>query len=126
MKKRLLLLLSLFTFVYSFAGWTPYTVNYGGKAREYKIYTPNNLAPDAKVVVLLHGLGATMNDFDYSSWPTIADSANIILIAPQKDYSLRSLQLTTPILSIEEVESYLDKILEQDNVKSFFMNTGNI
>ncbi len=83
MKKSILLFLSLFTFIYSFAGWTPYTINFDGKAREYKIYTPNNLAPDAKVVVLLHGLGATMNDFDYSSWPTIADSANIILIAPQ-------------------------------------------
>lgn len=83
MKKKLLLFVSLFTFLYSFAGWTPYTVNFDGKDRTYKIYTPTNLAPNAKTVVLLHGLGATMNDFDNSSWPAIADSANIILIAPQ-------------------------------------------
>jgi hypothetical protein len=53
-------------------------------------------------------------------------SGRIILIAPQKDHSLRSLQLTAPILSTKEVPSYLDKILIQDNVKSFFMDKGNL
>lgn len=50
----------------------------------------------------------------------------VILIAPQKDHSLRSLQLTIPILSNNEVDKYIDKILKQDNVKSFFMNKDNL
>ncbi len=50
----------------------------------------------------------------------------IILIAPQKDHSLRSLQLKAPILSTKELAGYLDKILKQDKVKSFFMDKGNL
>ena len=50
----------------------------------------------------------------------------VILIAPQKDRTLRSLQLETPILSSDEVSNYIDKILMQENVKSFFFNKTNI
>lgn len=66
-----------------FGGWTNYSSTFEGESRTYKIYTPSSVQTDAKVVVLLHGLGATMNDFDFSSWPSIADSANIVLISPQ-------------------------------------------
>lgn len=50
----------------------------------------------------------------------------IILITPQKDHSLRSLQLKAPVLSNKDARLYLDKVLEKDNVKSFFINKGNI
>ncbi|MEJ7738838.1 MAG: hypothetical protein WKF97_15545 [Chitinophagaceae bacterium] len=50
----------------------------------------------------------------------------IILIAPQKDHSLRSLQLATPLMSSNEVDGYLNGLLEQDKVKSFFLNSGNL
>lgn len=83
MKKVFLLALTFFFFCQANAGWTSYNSEFEGKNRQYKIYTPSNLNPSAKVVVLLHGLGATMNDFDLSSWPTIADTANLILISPQ-------------------------------------------
>lgn len=50
----------------------------------------------------------------------------IILIAPQKDHSLRSLQITTPILSTKEIPSYVDKTLSQDNIKTFFLDNANL
>lgn len=83
MKRFFLLALAFFSFNQANAGWTSHTSEFEGKSRQYKIYKPSNLAPSAKIVVLLHGLGATMNDFDLSSWPAIADTANIILISPQ-------------------------------------------
>lgn len=50
----------------------------------------------------------------------------VILIAPQKDGSLRSLQLSSPLLSADEMEAYIDKILKQEKVKEFFTNKANI
>ncbi len=49
-----------------------------------------------------------------------------ILIAPQKDGSLRSMQILSPILSNQEVKGYIDKILKQDDIKTFFLNMDNI
>lgn len=51
----------------------------------------------------------------------------IVLIAPQKDNTIRSLQLKSEqVLSIDDVESYIDDVLKQKNVKSFLTNRGNI
>lgn len=83
MKKISLTFVALFFVALSFAGWTNYSSNFEGKMRTYKIYVPSSVQPNAKVVVVLHGLGGTMNDIDFSSWPAIADTANIILISPQ-------------------------------------------
>ena len=49
-----------------------------------------------------------------------------ILIAPQKDGALRSMQLTSPILSAMEIKNYIDKILKQKDVNKFFTNKENI
>ena len=49
-----------------------------------------------------------------------------ILIAPQKDGSLRSMQLTSPILSAMEIKNYIDKILKEQDVNKFFTNKENI
>jgi hypothetical protein len=53
-------------------------------------------------------------------------NGRIILIAPQKDGSLRSMQIQTPVLSDKELPDYIDKILQQDDVKKFFSNSGTI
>jgi len=45
---------------------------------------------------------------------------NIVLIAPQKDGSLRSMQLATPVLSSEEIWSYIEDQMLQDKIKTFF------
>lgn len=50
----------------------------------------------------------------------------VILIAPQKDHSLRSMQLSAPVMSNNEVDSYIDRILEQDDIKEFFLNSGSL
>lgn len=50
----------------------------------------------------------------------------IILIAPQKDGSLRSMQIKTPILDDKELSNYIDKMLTQENVKQFFSDPNNI
>ncbi len=54
------------------------------------------------------------------------EHGRFILIAPQKDGSFRSLQLSSPILSSDEVSPYMNKMLKQENVIQFFTNEGNI
>jgi hypothetical protein len=50
----------------------------------------------------------------------------IILIAPQKDGSLRSMQIKAPILDDKELNNYIDKLFKQENVNQFFSDTNNI
>uniref|UniRef100_UPI00257F4286 hypothetical protein n=1 Tax=Proteiniphilum sp. UBA5510 TaxID=1947286 RepID=UPI00257F4286 len=51
----------------------------------------------------------------------------IILIAPQKDGTIRSLQLKSEqVFSIDNIESYIDDLINQKNVKDFFTSKGNI
>lgn len=51
----------------------------------------------------------------------------VILIAPQQDGSLRSMQVEAPPLSSEAVEVYItNKLLKESAVYSFFTNDGNI
>ena len=49
-----------------------------------------------------------------------------ILIAPQKDGSLRSLQIDSPALSSKEIEVYTEKLLKKEEIESFFSKSGNI
>lgn len=82
--KKILSVFIVFCFANSLsASWIVKNKTYNGNARDYKIYVPTNLQSNAKVVVLLHGLGGTMNDFDLTNWTAMADTANIILISPQ-------------------------------------------
>lgn len=51
----------------------------------------------------------------------------IILIAPQKDGTIRSLQLKSEqIFSIDNIESDIDDLINQKNVKDFLTSKGNI
>lgn len=49
-----------------------------------------------------------------------------ILIAPQKDGSLRSKQIDSPNLTSEKIDSYTNKLLKEKVVIDFFTTTGNI
>ena len=51
---------------------------------------------------------------------------NTILIAPQKDRSLRSLQLNIPNGEVEEIDSKIEDLLKKDIVYSFFTKSSNI
>ena len=51
----------------------------------------------------------------------------IILIAPKKDGTLRSLQLNSPIMSSEEMDEYIKNLMSNDkNVIDFFTKKDNI
>jgi len=50
----------------------------------------------------------------------------IVLIAPQKDGTFRSLQLESPILSSEEMDIHIKELLKDKKVKDFFTRSGNI
>lgn len=50
----------------------------------------------------------------------------IILIAPQKDGTFRSLQLDSKILSSDEINTYVTDLLKEERVISFFTESGNI
>ncbi len=49
-----------------------------------------------------------------------------ILIAPQKDGSLRSMQIDSPPLTSAQIDQYTDKLLKQKEVEDFFTYHGNI
>ena len=49
-----------------------------------------------------------------------------ILIAPQTDKSLRSLQVEMPIIEFEELEGYMSNLLNKKKVIDFFTKKGNI
>lgn len=53
-------------------------------------------------------------------------NGRIILVAPQKDHSLRFFQVPTPLISSNEVQSFLNKLLEQDKIKAFFLGNGSL
>lgn len=50
----------------------------------------------------------------------------IILIAPQKDGTFRSLQLDSPILSSDEMKIHVEELMENEKVIDFFTRSGNI
>lgn len=50
----------------------------------------------------------------------------IILIAPQKDGTFRSLQLDSKILSSDEINTYVADLIKEERVISFFTESGNI
>ena len=50
----------------------------------------------------------------------------IILIAPQKDGTFRSLQLESPIMSTDEMDVYVKDLLNDKKVMDFFTRSGNI
>ena len=50
----------------------------------------------------------------------------IILIAPQKDGTFRSLQLESPIISADEMDVYVSDLLNNKNVVDFFTRSSNI
>lgn len=51
----------------------------------------------------------------------------IVVIAPQKDTSIRSLQLKSEqTLSTDDIENYIDEIIKQKTVINFLSNKGNI
>jgi hypothetical protein len=50
----------------------------------------------------------------------------VILIAPQKDGSLRSMQIESPLLSSSEVKNYVENLLKEVKITEFFTKCGNI
>ena len=60
-----------------------------------------------------------MRLFDLSDGKTI-------LIAPQKDKSFRSMQVNSPKLSSQEIETYSHQLLQEQRVIDFFTKPGNI
>lgn len=84
-KSTLILLGFLFTVLSANAGWESRILSFDGKAREYMIYVPEGYSEEqpATLIVALHGLGGSMEDIAYTGISTIADTANIIIAAPQ-------------------------------------------
>jgi len=90
--KRCLYLL-FFVFVLSataFGQWTNASFTFEGKLRSYRTYKPESYNPaiPTALLVVLHGLGGSMNDAAGLNVSSIADTANIILLSPQAlDYN---------------------------------------
>jgi len=60
------------------------TVDYGGFSREYLLYTPQNSSAPKGILICLHGFNSSMNNFFQDLNITeIADSLNLLIIAPQ-------------------------------------------
>lgn len=63
--------------------WQHDTFEFGGVNRIFKTYHANSTQQDMAVVLMLHGLGGTMNDVDVTNLKAIADTANLLLVSPQ-------------------------------------------
>ena len=50
----------------------------------------------------------------------------IVLVAPQKDGTFRSLQMDSPIMSSEEMDIHVKELLKDKKVMDFFTRSGNI
>lgn len=50
----------------------------------------------------------------------------LVLIAPHADKSLRSMQIATPALSTNTIDSYTDSLFRQKNIIAFFTEKGTI
>lgn len=50
----------------------------------------------------------------------------VILIAPQKDGSLRSMQIKSELLSSKDVRNYVENLLNEKKIVDFFTKSGNI
>lgn len=72
------------------AAWINASFTYDGHLRQYRTYVPAGYDPaqPATLIVVLHGLGGSMNDAAGIGITNIADTANIILLSPQAlDYN---------------------------------------
>jgi polyhydroxybutyrate depolymerase len=80
-----------------YAGWTNSSFTFDGSVRAYRTYIPANYDPNkpASLIVVLHGLGGSMNDAAGMGITNIADTANIILLSPQ------ALDYDNPLVLIE-------------------------
>jgi polyhydroxybutyrate depolymerase len=85
-----LVLLFLIATIQLNAGWINTTFTYDGRTREYRTYVPANydVTKPSSLIIVLHGLGGSMNDAANVGITNIADTANIILLSPQAlDYN---------------------------------------
>lgn len=84
------LLIFLVTTAQLHAGWSNTSVTHDGRTRSYRTYVPANydVTKPSSLIIVLHGLGGSMNDAANVGITSIADTANIILLSPQAlDYN---------------------------------------
>lgn len=91
--KKSNLLLALLMAMSFFTGysqqWETAQITTGSGLRQYKSYHHQSGQQQMKVVLMLHGLGRSMDDVDLTSWKAIADTANLLLVSPQAlDYTM--------------------------------------
>lgn len=65
--------------------WINSSFTFDGQLRSYRTYKPANYNPavPASLIVVLHGLGGSMEDAAFLNITGIADTANIVLLSPQ-------------------------------------------
>lgn len=63
--------------------WVNGSFEFEGQNRTFKTYHAASAQQDMAVVIMLHGLGGSMNDVDMTSFTEIADTANLLLVSPQ-------------------------------------------
>lgn len=84
-KKSILFLFLLITGIFYSQQWQTATLQHSSGLREYSIYVPSNYNSQnpASLVITLHGLGDTMNNFRNIGFAALAETNNIIVICPQ-------------------------------------------
>lgn len=84
-KKSILLLFLLITGIFYSQQWQTATIQHSSGLREYSIYVPSNYNAQnpASLVITLHGLGDTMNNFRNIGFAALAETNNIIVLCPQ-------------------------------------------
>lgn len=63
--------------------WVNDTINFDGHQRVFKTYHSEPTQQNMAVVLMLHGLGGSRNDVDFTNFKAIADTANLLLVSPE-------------------------------------------
>ena len=93
------------------------TININGITRTYQMYLPTNfqISEHLPVIYVLHGLGATSNDFTILGFNQIADTARLIIIYPQgllNSYSQTSWNNGTLLSSTADDISFIQQLMD--------------
>lgn len=88
MNQKLLLLGLIISFSISqtsYSQWINNTLTHDGSTRNYQVYVPNNYneSNPASMIVTLHGLGGTIDNFKNIGFAQVADTTNYVVVVPQ-------------------------------------------
>lgn len=115
---------------------TIHTIRHGGLVRKYRLYVPDNLAPNAPLVFVLHGYGGS-NDLRKIGFNTVADREGFAVCYPQGSldgegktcwnvsYPFQSTMRVDDVKFLKKLARHLQKQYSSDPDRTFCTGMSN-